>query len=313
MAGGQLQDHVAAPRLAGDDGPLDAQAVDDAPRSSATVAKSYGPAGLDERPCPRRSTANTGCPAAASAVATPSQSRALDARPWTSTNGGEPVPDGRSRWPPLPSHPRHSSTARSTSSATVTCRCAIASAAVGSGQPVSTRPARIRATTWTPRAPSPSRPVAMRGSRSSTARSAGPPSSRTASVGHATSAPGASGTTNRPGIRTTCESPREIDRTSISVPSASTVSAAQAMAAASGPERPVMTVPPRRSVYSWVTHRGYTHAGILRGCAPPSSCSAPDSVAWSSRPVSSPSWVTPWTSPSSTAPTPSCSASRSWT
>ena len=76
-----------------------------------------------------------------------------------------------------------------------------------------------------------------------------------------TPAPGASGTTNRPGIRTTCESPREIDLTSISEPSARTVSAAQAMASASGPLPPVMTVPPRRSVYSWVTHRGYTRAG----------------------------------------------------
>ena len=42
-----------------------------------------------------------------------------------------------------------------------------------------------------------------------------------------------------------------------------------------------MTVPSRRSVYSWVTPRGYTRAGILHPCAPPSSCSAPASAAWS--------------------------------
>jgi hypothetical protein len=45
-----------------------------------------------------------------------------------------------------------------------------------------------------------------------------------------------------------CESPRDVPRTSSSLPSAITVSAAQAIAETSGSSRPEMIVPPIISV-----------------------------------------------------------------
>ena len=58
-----------------------------APTSSATVAMSYGPSGLAERPWPRRSTVTARWPRSLSSHATPSHIRAFEASPWTSTNG----------------------------------------------------------------------------------------------------------------------------------------------------------------------------------------------------------------------------------
>ena len=88
VTGGQLQDDVATPGLAGDDRPVQAAArAMSAARSSATVGTSYGPSGLDERPWPRRSTVTTGWPPATRRAATPSHMRAFEARPWTRTNG----------------------------------------------------------------------------------------------------------------------------------------------------------------------------------------------------------------------------------
>src|SRR4051794_40351707 len=55
--------------------------------SSATVATSYGPSGVDERPWPRRSTVAARWPRSTRCAATPSHIRAFDASPWTRMNG----------------------------------------------------------------------------------------------------------------------------------------------------------------------------------------------------------------------------------
>lgn len=69
-------------------------------------------------------------------------------------------------------------------------------------------------------------------------QSARPPTSSVLPGGQRASGPPPSGTTLAPPRSMTCESPRDVRRTSSSLPSAITVSAAQAMAEASGSSRP---------------------------------------------------------------------------
>ena len=66
--------------------------------------------------------------------------------------------------------------------------------------------------------------------------------------GQETSGPSPSATTNAPRRSMMCESPRDVPRTSSALPRSSTVSAAQAIADASGSSRSEVTVPPIRSV-----------------------------------------------------------------
>lgn len=87
-----------------------------------------------------------------------------------------------------------------------------------------------------------------RGSRARTAKSAGPPISRVADGGQETPSSVPSGTTNAPRKSTTSESPREMARTWVSVPSASTVPSAQAIAECAGCRGPGRIVAPTSSV-----------------------------------------------------------------
>ena len=67
MADREVEDDVAAPRLAGDDGPLEAQPLDDGREVVGHGGDVVGAVGLGRPAVPRRSTATTGWPAATSA------------------------------------------------------------------------------------------------------------------------------------------------------------------------------------------------------------------------------------------------------
>ena len=207
----ELQDDVAAPRLAGDDRPLEPSRSMSAARSSATVGDVVRSVRLRRATVPPQVDGERRVAGARPArPATPSHIRAFEARPWTSRKGG--AFPARCRPPSV----RHMSTASSTPSATRDLPVRHRVRRVGI-RPAGLHASGTIATTWawaepTPSAepqpsaepaPSEARRPRPRGSRSSTARWAGPPGSRVASVGHVTPAPGASGITNRPRISTT--------------------------------------------------------------------------------------------------------------
>jgi hypothetical protein len=147
--------------------------------------------------------------------------------------------------------------------------------------PAITRPPRTRA-----RADSRccARGSIRRGSLSRTAKSARPPTSSVVSGGHRASGASPSATTLAPPRSMMCESPRDVPRTSSSLPSAITVSSAQARADTSGSSRPEMTIPPIRSVYRCVTLRGYAGHQLLM--APRQPCA--DDACWNAAGASPP-------------------------